>query len=367
MVFSLALGVFLCYFFVFKGILMPLNPIFPASLYNLLDFELFIFIVIFCISAYLFYKFFLKNVSEERHESIRNHLKSLVRYVCILSFFFTLFSLALMYSADALVLKKLAPYLASLTFFIGAVIFVKCFRLFVLQYLFLGSMRAGVPLLLVNIFSLLLSIIILFWSLSKIFAIDLTPILATSAAFSIVLGLALQDTLGNLFAGISLQVDKTFELDDWIEVQNGTSKISGQVKELSWRSTVLESMTAELITLPNKLVASSQVSNFSLDKNPIIRGQFFRIRIGADILNAKNLIESALSEISEIKGSPSPFAYISDVTDSWTLIKVIYYIDDFGRQYFIGDKVFDRVLKILKANDYILAHQVIEYQNNEKP
>jgi L-amino acid N-acyltransferase YncA len=45
---------------------------------------------------------------------------------------------------------------------------------------------------------------------------------------------------------------------------------------------------------------------------------------------------------------------------------VIYYIDDYGKQYVIGDKVFERVLQALKANGYKLAHQVIEYQNNEK-
>jgi small-conductance mechanosensitive channel len=342
------------------------SAVFPNSLYNLLDFELFVFMVIFCISAYLFYKFFLKNVSEERHQSITRHIKSLIRYMCALSLLFTLYSLCYTYSAELILLKKMTPYLASLTYIVGAFIFVKCLRLFVLQYLFLGSMRAGVPLLLVNIFSLLLSIIILFWSLSKIFGIDLTPVLATSAAFSIVLGLAMQDTLGNLFAGISLQVDKTFELDDWIEVQNGLIKITGQVKELSWRSTVLVGLTDELITLPNKLVAACQVSNFSLDKSSIIRSQLFRLRLDSDHEKAKDLIENALSQISDIKGAPAPFAYIQDVSENWCVLKVIYYIDDYGKQYVIGDKVFERVLQALKANGFKLAHQVIEYQNNEK-
>lgn len=342
------------------------SAVFPNSLYNLLDFELFVFIVIFCISAYLFYKFFLKNISIERHDSINRHFKGLVRYNCFLAVLFTLYSLCSTYSSELLLLKKMTPYLASLTFIMGAFVFVKCLRLFVLQYLFLGSMRAGVPLLLVNIFSLLISIIILFWSLSKIFGIDLTPILATSAAFSIVLGLALQDTLGNLFAGISLQVDKTFELDDWIEVQNGLIKITGRVKELSWRSTVLNGLTDELITLPNKLVASCQVSNFSMEKSSIIRSQLFRLRLDSDLEKAKNLIEDALSQLSDIKGIPSPLAFIQDVSENWCVIKVIYYIDDYGKQYVIGDKVFERVLYVLKANGYKLAHQVIEYQNNEK-
>jgi small-conductance mechanosensitive channel len=341
---------------------LSIHPAFPLSLYDLLDFELYVLIINFYILCFFFYKFFLKNVSLERHQSLKNHFANLIRHVCVLSLLFALYTLASTYSAESLFLKKTTPYLASLTYFSGAYIFVKCFRLFVLQYLFLGSMRAGVPLLLVNIFSLILSVVIGFWSLSKIFSIDLTPILATSAAFSIVLGLALQDTLGNLFAGISLQVDKTFELDDWIEVQNGLVKIIGQVKELSWRSTVLVGLTDELITLPNKLVASCQVSNFSIEKGPIIRSQLFRLKFDADSMKAKDIIETAIAQISDIRGVPTPFAYIQDINENWIAIKAIYYIDDYGKQYVIGDKVFERATQALKTHGIDLAHQVITYE-----
>lgn len=348
---------------------MPTYPIlaavFPQSLYNLIDFELYVLILVFCVINYLFYRLFLNNVSYERHESISRHFKSLIRHICFLSLLFATYTLCFTYMGDSVFLKKITPYLASLTFLSGAYIFVKCFRLFVLQYLFLGSMRAGVPLLLVNIFSLLLSIVISFWSLSKLFGIDLTPILATSAAFSIVLGLALQDTLGNLFAGISLQIDKTFELDDWIEVQNGLIKIVGQVKELSWRSTVLVGLTDELITLPNKLVSSCQVSNFSLDKTPIIRSQLFRLPFTVDSMKVKDIIELAICQISDVRGVPSPFAYIQDVNENWMAIKAVYYIDDYGKQYVIGDKVYERVLQALKQNGFNLANQVIMYSNRE--
>lgn len=343
---------------------MTANPVFPTSLYNLLDFELYVLIINFYILCYLFYKFFLKNVSSGRHESLKNQFSHLLRQICALSLLFALFTLAFTYSTESIFLKKATPYLASITFFSGAYIFVKCFRLFVLQYLFLGSMRAGVPLLLVNIFSLLLSVIIGFWSLSKLFGIDLTPILATSAAFSVVLGLALQDTLGNLFAGISLQVDKTFELDNWIEIQNGLVKIVGKVKELSWRSTVLVGLNEELITLPNKLMASCQVSNFSLEKGPILRSQFFRFKYQVDSIKAKDVIETAMAQISDVRGVPTPFAYIHDINENWISIKAIYYIDDYGKQFVIGDKVFERVHAALKQNGFELARQVITYEGH---
>lgn len=341
---------------------MVSNAVFPHSLYSLLDFDRYLLLIIFCVLCYLFYRFFLQDVSAERHESIRNHFKNLIRNTIVFSSTFALFSLCFSYSNESAFFLKLSPSLASITFITGAILFVNCSRLFILQYLFLNSLRAGVPLLIVNIFSLLLTITIGFWSLSQLFGINLTPLLATSAAFSVILGLAMQDTLGNLFAGISLQVDKTFEIDDWLEIQNGLIKITGQVKEMTWRSTVLCGLNDEMITLPNKLIASCQVSNFSPDKTPIIRNQVFRIKIHQDSMKAKELIETAVSQISGIRGIPSPYAYIQEVTENWISIKVIYFIDNYGSQWSLGDKIFEKALALLKQNGIELARQVVQYQ-----
>lgn len=322
------------------------------ALYQILDLESFILITLFGFSTYLFYRFFLRNVTEVRHKNIQGHLKNLMQHFMILSIVYCLYSLFSSSAVDYKTAARLLPYMGLLSFIWGAIVFVKSSRLLVLEYLFLGSMRAGVPLLLVNIFSLILSIAIAFWAVNILFGLELTPLIATSAAFSIILGLALQDTLGNLFAGISLQLDKTFEIGDWLEVMNGSSKIVGQVKELSWRSTALIGLSDESITLPNKLMAQSQVSNFSPDGHPIVRSQTFRLPYGCDYQKACTLLESAASQISDVKGIPSPFAFISETTEQGTLIKLIYFIEDYGRQYSIGDKVQKKGLEILLQNNF---------------
>ena len=347
---------------------MNLNH-FPYSLYNLIDFEVYIFLLIYSLLSYFFYKVFLKNVSAIRHYNLKGHLKNLFAHALTLSVFYFLFSLLYSFSGSSydeyLIIKKILPYMASLTFIWGSLIFVKSSRLLVLQYLFLGSMRAGVPLLLVNIFSLLLSVVILFWSVSRIFDIQLTPLLATSAAFSIVLGLALQDTLGNLFAGISMQIDKTFEIDDWLEVQNGTIKVVGQVKEFSWRSTLLIGFSDEKITLPNKLIASAQVSNFSPENSPIVRSQIFRFNHTADLEKIKDILFHTVIKIHEVRSIPEPFPFIQEMTESWIAIKIIYYLDEYGKQFSAGDIVLSKCLSALKQNNIELAHQIVEVKNEK--
>lgn len=89
--------------------------------------------------------------------------------------------------------------------------------------------------------------------------IDITGVLATSAILSVVLGLALQDTLGNLFSGLSLQVERPFQVGDWVSI--GTH--SGQVAQVAWRATRIENFRRESITLPNNVVSKEAVKNFS--------------------------------------------------------------------------------------------------------
>ena len=338
-----------------KGFFVTERLIQTQKLYQVLELETFILLAVCAILAFLFYRFFLQNVSQERHDNLKGHFKSLFKHFIGVSILFGLYLLTNQATQEFEGLKFLLPYQGLVTYISGAVFFVKTSRLFILQYLFLSSMRAGVPLLIVNIFSLVLSILISIWSINTLFGVQLAPLVATSAAFSIILGLALQDTLGNLFAGISLQIDKTFEIGDWLEIMNGATKIVGQVKELSWRSTLLIGFADELITIPNKLMAQCQISNFSPEGQPIVRSQTFKFPHQTNIDLAIKLLEQATSQISEIRGFPSPFAFTQEVNDVGVQIKIIYFIDNYGKQYTIGDKVFKTALDLLAKNDIQVA------------
>lgn len=330
------------------------------ALYGFLELEPFILLGCLIAITWVFYKFFLREATEERHRSIRNHFRTLLRHYVVLSFLFILFIFLQTSEAQLGNLTKITPYLAFITFIWGNVVFVKTCRLIVLQYLFLGSMKHGVPLLLVNIFSLILSVVLLFWGITHVFGLEVGPLLATSAAASVILGLALQDTLGNLFAGISLQVDRNFEIGDWVEVVSGIQKTTGQVREITWRSTTLVGFSDELITLPNRFMANATISNFSPPDNPIVRRQIFRLAYGENIEQAKQILERTVAGIGEIRGIPAPWAYVSDTNEHWVEVKIIYFIDNYGSQFNIGDKVFVRGTESLRAAGLKLARQVLE-------
>lgn len=331
-----------------------------SELYKLLNFEAYILLAAMVALAWLFYKSFLKEATEERHKIIQGHFEKLIRNFVLLSFFFFFYYFLQTSEGTIAYIDRITPYIALLCFIWGNIVFVKSSRLIVLQYLFLSSMKHGVPLLLVNMFSLLLSILLLFWGITTVFGVQVAPLLATSAAFSIILGLALQDTLGNLFAGISLQLDKPFEIGDWLEILNSGQKCVGQVKEITWRSTTLMGFSSELITLPNRVMAQAQISNFSPPDQPIVRRQVFKIAYGENIDLAIQALEHSTAGIGDIRGIPTPFAYVEETNENWVAIKVVYFIDNYIAQFTIGDRVLRRGVSALTEKNIKLARQVIE-------
>lgn len=228
-------------------------------------------------------------------------------------------------------------------------------RVSVFEWLFANSAREGVPVLLVDLATLGGSLLAGVTLLHKVFLIEVTSLIATSAVASVVLALALQDTLGHLFAGISLQLDRPFRLGDWVEVRTGSERISGQVLEVSWRATTLVAMGDELIVVPNKSVATGLVLNYSGRERPFVRTFLFRVPLNAPVELAKQSILEAARQTPGVLEEPAPLALLMESTESWLSLKAICFVGDYGRQHVVGDAFQTRVLKLFAERGVALA------------
>ena len=74
-------------------------------------------------------------------------------------------------------------------------------------------------------------------------------LLTTSAVGAVVVGFALQDTLGNLFAGLAIQIEKPFRVGQWMQIGGR----EGQVQEITWRATKLRTKDGEFLIVPNSV------------------------------------------------------------------------------------------------------------------
>jgi small-conductance mechanosensitive channel len=312
----------------------------PAEKINsLLQFEPFLALLLLAFSAWVLYRILLRDVSQERHRNLQNQFKDLAWNCLIFTALFIAHLILSTAEAAPEILTSFTPYFGLLCLFMGATVLVKSLRTMTLEYLFLGHMKVGVPLLLVNLFTLLISLVVVGWFLTEIFNFKIAPLLATSAIFSIVLGLALQDTLGNLFAGVALQIDKPYEIGHWVEVQSGPLKWVGQIHEISWRSTVLLGLSDELMTIPNRVMAQAEISNYSARNEPISRVQFFKIAHGGDIERAQKVLFEAALAIPEVCREPKPMVFCSEYNENGITLKLVYSISDFGAQFRLQDRI----------------------------
>ena len=93
------------------------------------------------------------------------------------------------------------------------------------------------------------------------FAIEITPLIAAFGVGGIVIALALQDTLSNVFAGLHIITDQPINVGDYVEIEGA---ISGYVEDINWRSTRLRTLPNTFVIVPNSKLANSIIINNSL-------------------------------------------------------------------------------------------------------
>lgn len=305
--------------------------------------------------SYAFYLIFLRAISEKRHRSLKERFVKTVYFfvftTIISSVHWWIFS-----QTDANVLTiKIGSYLSVFALFLGAITLIKMAQIIVYLYLFFANMSHGVPRLIANMFTFAFSLVIVGLIASTIFGIHLSAVLASSAIFSLILGLALQDTLGNLFSGVALQIDKPFEIGDWLEVMNGQDKLVGQVQEITWRATYLLGLGDETILIPNRTIAQSQMLIFSKNHKPPRFNQLFRIQFGTDIELVKNILLNVVKSNPNVLEETEPRVLVMETSESWITLKVFYSLSDYGLRFRTGDVILRQILKEFEKNNIHFA------------
>jgi small-conductance mechanosensitive channel/CRP-like cAMP-binding protein len=174
------------------------------------------------------------------------------------------------------------------------------------------------------------------------FGVDASSLLTTSALLTAIIGLSLQETLGNLFAGLAIQAQQPFEVGDWINTE-ADPKLLGRVIEINWRATtVITAAQVELI-IPNGVLAKSTIRNYT-KPNATSRRELF-VQAPYDI--APSRVEKALlSAVEDVEGLipvPPPTAQTRNFADSGIDYRLTYFVDDFLEGDRIDSEVRQRI------------------------
>jgi len=93
-----------------------------------------------------------------------------------------------------------------------------------------------------------------------VFGMPIASLVTTSGVVALILGLALQNTLGDVFSGIALTLGKAYAIGDWVQLSDGTA---GRVTETNWRSTNLLTGANNIVVLPNSMLARQGLTSLS--------------------------------------------------------------------------------------------------------
>ncbi len=169
-------------------------------------------------------------------------------------------------------------------------------------------------------------------------------ILTTSALLTAVVGLALQDTLGNLVSGLALQMQRPFDVGDWIEVEGGNS---GQVTEVTWRATSIMTLDQVEVIVPNATLAKAAIRNYSRPSRVSRRHVRVGITYAAAPSEVKAILAAAAADVPGVLADPAPRARTIRFDDSAIEYEVLFFVDDFARAVDLDGDVADRVYHAL--------------------
>jgi small-conductance mechanosensitive channel/CRP-like cAMP-binding protein len=186
------------------------------------------------------------------------------------------------------------------------------------------------------------------------FGVDISSFLAGSAVISIVLGLALQETLGNFFSGMVLQASLPFQPGDWIAVGD----VEGRVVEMTWRAVTVHTSDDNYVLIPNGTVAKDKIVNFHSPSSATARTVSVGLEYDLAPNEARRVLLEAARDTEGVLAKPEPQVLLETYGDSAIVYKIKFWIDVPQRHRWIENAVRVNAWYRLKRAGYGIPFQI---------
>jgi small-conductance mechanosensitive channel len=179
-------------------------------------------------------------------------------------------------------------------------------------------------------------------------------ILATTAVGAVVLGFALQDTLGNLFAGLAIQIEKPFRVGDWVTIGGQ----EGSVSEITWRATKMLTKAGNFVVVPNSVMAKDTITNYSVPT----RQMRLSVEVGVSYDVPPNVVKAviveALRNASELSKTRPAEVRVADFAGSAVTYRVWFWVDDFDPDDRAQDQVRSYIYYAFRRNNITIPYPI---------
>lgn len=184
-----------------------------------------------------------------------------------------------------------------------------------------------------------------------VFGVPVGTLVATSGVVAIIFGLALQNTLGDVFSGIALTLGRAYAIGDWIQLSDGTA---GRVSETNWRSTNLLTGAYNVVVVPNSILAKQGVTNLSRpDETHEIT---LTVRVATTTPNfVEQVMRSVLEDSMRIVKNPLPIVALKTIDATAIEVELLFRVESPAGWTAARNEIIDLLYSQCKANGLSLA------------
>jgi small-conductance mechanosensitive channel/CRP-like cAMP-binding protein len=206
-----------------------------------------------------------------------------------------------------------------------------------------------------DLLAALIYLVAFFAIITHVFDVPVKGLLATSGAVAIILGLALQSSLADVFSGIVLNVERPYHVGDWVVLDDG---VQGTVIETNWRSTHILTGSQDVAVVPNSVVAKGKLINCSSPSK--VHGATTRIRLEGSISPAAGtqLLKEVLLGTSQILRVPEATVATKEVSADMIDFELAYSVSAIALIDDAQSEIYDRVFRAVTAGGLRFASRV---------
>ncbi|MBI2987868.1 MAG: mechanosensitive ion channel family protein [Deltaproteobacteria bacterium] len=182
--------------------------------------------------------------------------------------------------------------------------------------------------------------------------ITLTPIITTLGIGSLAVAIALQDTLGNFFAGLYLKADRPIEMGHYVRLESGQE---GFVDRIGWRSAHIRTLQNNIVVVPNNKLAQTIITNFDLPEERMAVLIPVGVSYDSDPQGVEEIlldeVKKAVGEVEGLLGYPEPFVrFIPGFGDFAMNFTLTCYVRRFADQFLVQHEMRKRIFKRFKED-----------------
>jgi small-conductance mechanosensitive channel/CRP-like cAMP-binding protein len=250
-----------------------------------------------------------------------------------------------------------------LVWFFLLVFAIKTLAYFIFDFLLLHKQGIRYPKLVKDVLVFILYIVGILLILNYYLKIKITVLLASSAVFTVVVGFALQDILGNLFSGIILNFEDSFKLGDWVRI----NEWEGRVEQFGWRSFKIRTIDRELVVIPNQSASKAEVLIYGSERQPVA----LKIQVGASCQDSPDRVSEAIGEVlaamADVCREPAPTVQLKNFGDFSLDYEVKFWVRDYAQHNAVTAEVRRRIWYAFKRRHIRIPFPVRElYRHREE-